>query len=180
MNPYGYPNPYPTSDYYRDSRRFPEPPPGYQNGGQMYQNPSSAGYPSGEQTQWNTTQPAVTNQVPTNDFIRVSGPKAVYDFVLQPNQRVQLFEVNRPIMYIKETDKLGTASIGAYNITEINFEELLNAELNGSNVNLSVSRNEIDDLRKQMDALTERMNQYDSKGNQSKQQYHNKNKEETK
>lgn len=172
QNYYGYPGPYGPSDYYRDARQFsdyPAPPQTYQNGSQNYQPAPLA--------------PSATPAQPSQNrkIIRVPGPKYVHDYVMQPNDQEIFIDANYPIMYIKESDKLGTGVTTAYNMTEINFEELLNSENGSSFENLMVTREEFDELKSDLSRLSERFNRLDQDCRPSKQNYNKKpNREEPK
>lgn len=176
QNYYGYPGPYGPSDYYRDARQFPDypapapvPAPTYQNGSQNYQPAPPA--PS-----------AAPTQPPQNrKIIRVPGPKYVHDYIMQPNDQEIFIDANYPIMYIKESDKLGTGVTTAYNMTEINFEELLNSENGVSFENLMVTREEFDELKNDLSRLSERFDRMDQDNRSPKQNYNKKpNREESK
>lgn len=157
QNNYGYPGPCGPSDYYRDPRQFPDYPQTYQNGTPNYQ-----------------PTPPVVNQTPNADFIRVPGPQYVHDYVVNPCERLMFLDINRPIMYMKEADKIGKATTTAYSMTEINFEDLLNSENGAPISNLMVTREEFDNMKEELNRLMDRFDRLDQDYRPSKQNYNKK------
>lgn len=166
-NNYGYPEPYGPSDYYRDARQFPDYPQPYQNGTQNYQ-----------------PNPPIVTPSPNADFIRVPGPQYVHDYIVNPGDRVMFLDINRPIMYMKEADKIGKATTTAYSMTEINFDDLLDTENGAPISNLMVTRKEFDEMRSELNCLTDRFDRFNQDYRQNKQNYNKKtntnNREESK
>lgn len=158
---YGYPDCYPRPDYYRDS------------------SPSSTIPPSASSANYQNESQTANIMATVSDIPRVPGPKAIHDHVLQPGQKIIAFDANNPILYIKEADNLG-ATTSAYNLTEIDFMAILNAENGGAPVRLTVSREELDVLRNQISELAERLNRMDQNSNRNKQIFNKNNKEEAK
>lgn len=92
------------------------------------------------------------------DFIYVSDPTQVKEYIVRPNQKLYFLDNNKPILYVKEATSVGTTNVTAMRIEEIDFNSLLN-ELQQPNQSSSVSETEFKELSNDIRALIERMNQ---------------------
>lgn len=59
------------------------------------------------------------------DFVNVTDPGQVKEFIVRPGQKIYFLDNNRPLMYTKEANNFGTTDTRAYKVTEVDFEELV-------------------------------------------------------
>lgn len=99
-------------------------------------------------------------QVMSNcDFIKVSGPKQVEEFVVNGGYTVYFLDNNKPIMYVKKASEFGPTNTRYYRIDEIDKNELKHI-MNEDEVTSEESKlsSENDNLRAEVDSLKSQLN----------------------
>lgn len=107
----------------------------------MYPN---AGYP--QNYPQNYPQPQSCEVGSNCDFINVNGVNQVLEHVVKPGQKLYFLDNNKPIMYTKEANSLGTTVTKAFAVSEIDIDTLINKPNEAISMS-DVSREELDEMR---------------------------------
>lgn len=68
--------------------------------------------------------PQPAQEMTNCDFIKVSGPKQVADYIVNGGWTVYFLDNNKPIMYVKKAREFGPTTVRYYKIEEIDSAEL--------------------------------------------------------
>lgn len=114
-----------------------------------YQNPQPMAQPQYPQRPTYPQPPPPQNYPPTNcDFIQVSGIEQVREHIVFPGQKLYFLDNNKPLMYTKEANSLGTTNIETYSVTKVEETEAIRQP-----------SNEFDDLRREIDICMQRIDE---------------------
>lgn len=117
----------------------------------MYPN---SGYP--QNYPQNYPQPQSCEAGSNCDFINVNGVNQVLEHVVKPGQKLYFLDNNKPIMYTKEANSLGTTVTKAFAVSEIDIDTLINKPNEAISMS-DVSRELLDEMRCKIEILEAQM-----------------------
>lgn len=113
-------------------------------------------YPNTAYPQTYTPQPTMEPIGSNCDFINVNGVNQVLEHVVKPGQKLYFLDNNKPIMYTKEANSLGTTVTKAFSVSEIDLDTLINKPNEAISMS-EVSRELLDEMRCKIEDLEARM-----------------------
>lgn len=112
------------------------------------------GQPIQPMQQMQQPSPPIPMQEMTNcDFIKVSGPKQVSDYIVNGGWTVYFLDNNKPIMYVKKASEFGPTTTRYYKIEEIDYNEverMMSEDANQKSIT-DISREEFDTMKRELE-----------------------------
>lgn len=126
----------------------------YPNQFQGYQTPGQYYYPQYNQQAGTPSQPVNSAPQPSNSIIWVQGEAGAKSYLVAPNTTVQLWDSESQTIYLKSADASGMPSIKTLDYT---IRDGMPAEANNLPVEGFATVDEVNALRKQIDALSRKI-----------------------
>lgn len=96
------------------------------------------------------------------NFIYVNGFSQVQEYIVRPNQKLYFLDNNNNLMYTKEANSFGIATTETFEVNKIDNVPVATPPT--TNQNDTITREEFDSLKSQLNELQNRLNKQHNKG----------------